>query len=149
MNSRPLLVCCALPLLHACTLGQIGAVVHPTVNGTLLVRGADGAQRQWTPEHCASGDLDYFLGLDFSSVPDGQRLRAIREPTGETLVLWTTPASTTATLRATDCAELRLDIQPTGWRVNEVREFAGALRLRCQLPDGGAIEGSVSVDHCH
>jgi len=148
MNLRPLLACCAWPLLHACALGQIGAVVRPTVSGTLLVRGADGAQTQWTPERCTSGDLNYFLGLDFNSKQDGRRLRAIREPTGETLVLWTTPAGT-ATLRAAECAELQLDIQPTGWRVNEVREFAGSLRLRCQLPDDSAFEGSVSVDHCH
>jgi len=148
MTLRALLICCALPLLHACALGQIGAVVHPTISGAFLVRGVDGTQTQWVPDRCSSGDLSYFLGLDFGSAQDGHRLRAVREPTGETLVLWTTPTGTT-TLRAPDCAELQLDIQPTGWRVNEVREFAGSVKLRCTLPDGGALQGRIGVDHCH
>jgi len=135
-------------VLSACALGQVGAVIHPTVSGSLVVRDANGVETRWTPDRCTSGDLGYFLGFDFSTTGDQTRLRVMRQPTGEVLVRWTASAHAT-TLRAADCSELDLQIQPTGWRVNEVREFAGKIQLQCQAPDGARIEGSIAVDHCH
>jgi hypothetical protein len=138
---------CVLPMLGGCAIGQIGAVIHPTVTGSLSVLRADGTSTQWTPDHCTSGDVSYFLGMDFSAA-DSRRLRAIREPTGETVVLWTT-AELTATLHGGDCTELAMNIQPTGWRVNEVREVAGSVVVHCRLAGGDSLDGTLSVDHCH
>jgi len=67
----------ALPfLLTACVLGQVGAVMHPTVSGSLIIHQADGAEVHWTPDRCISGDLGYFLGFDFVSSQDQRTLRA-------------------------------------------------------------------------
>lgn len=135
-------------LLAGCALGQIGAVMHPTVAGSLDMRPADGAPSQWTPDRCASGDWNYFLGFDFSATHDPGQLRAIREPAGDILVRWTSPQGDRM-FRSADCSQLVLEVRPTGWRVNEVREFAGHLELKCQSADGTSIAGTLTVDHCH
>jgi len=135
-------------LLAGCALGQIGAVMHPTVAGRLDLRRADGSQSEWTPDRCASGDWNYFLGFDFSSAQDQSQLRAISEPAGDIVVRWTSPQGVRM-FRAPDCSQLALDVRPTGWRVNEVREFAGHLELQCQAADGVSIAGTLTIDHCH
>ena len=146
MSRRTFFLCSLLPVLAGCALGQIGGVIRPTVSGGLSVHRPDGTQTHWTPDRCVSGDLNYFLGMDFFGA-DSQ-LRAIREPTGEIVVLWTSQGLTSP-LHSADCAELTMNIQPTGWRVNEVREVAGSVQLRCRLSTGLTLEGSLAVDHCH
>jgi hypothetical protein len=133
-------------LLSACALGQIGAVAHPTVSGGVEVKTGDVMAR-WNPDRCVSGDRSYFLGFEFRSGTDSQALRAWREPGGETVALWTSDRGS-ITLHASDCDRLELDVHPTGWRVNEVREFAGSTEMSCRLPQG-TLEARLSVDHCH
>jgi len=147
MNRAKLLLPMLLPLpLAACALGQLGAVVHPTVSGSVDIRNGDIVVR-WNPDRCASGDRAYFLGLDFHSSTDSQSLRAWREPGGQAVVLWTSDHGR-MTLHASDCDRLELDVRPTGWRVNEVREFAGSIEMSCRLAQG-TLEARLSVDHCH
>ena len=83
MSLAKLLLRLLLPLsLAACALGQIGAVVHPTVSGSVDIRTGDVMAR-WNPDRCVSGDRAYFLGLEFHSSADSQSLRAWREPDGK------------------------------------------------------------------
>ena len=138
----------ALPLLlSACVLGQVGAVIHPTVSGSLIIHQTDGTDVHWTPDRCISGDLGYFLGFDFVSSQDQRTLRAWIDASSQPLAQWTTTQA--LPLRAGDCSKLEVVVQPTGWRVNEVRELAGHVELQCTTADGTRIEGRLAVDHCH
>jgi hypothetical protein len=139
-----------LPLaLGACGVTK---VMHPTVSGSIVVTDADGARAQWSPDRCVSGDLAYFAGFDFLSTHDGGHLRAALHPIDGPAVRWNfsgAPANTVLTVRRDDCSLLDVDVQPTAWRVNDVREFTGHLALRCTFSDGRKIEGRIDVDHCH
>jgi hypothetical protein len=145
------LAAAVLLLLAACAMSHIGGVIRPTISGSIIVTGTTGAQR-WSPDRCVSGDLAYFAGFDFLSSHDGGHLRAALNPIDGPAVRWTSSAATgqrAVIARHEHCAVLDVDAQPTAWRVNEVREFAGHVELRCTLADGTRLEGRVNVDHCH
>jgi hypothetical protein len=139
-----------LPLaLGACGVTN---VLHPTISGSIAVTGADGAKEQWSPDRCVSGDLAYFAGFDFLSTRDAGHLRATLNPIDGPVLRWSwgdVKADATLVVRRSDCTLLDLDVQPTAWRVNDVREFAGHVALRCTFADGRQIEGRIDVDHCH
>jgi hypothetical protein len=139
-------------LLGGCAVGQIPGVLNPTLNGGIVVRNG-GAETRWTPDRCLSGDRAYFAGFDFASTRDGARLRAALDPIEGPAVLWTSaaaaPAQQPLRLRRSDCSSLDLAVEPTAWRVNEVREFSGHIALLCTAADGTRIEGRIDVDHCH
>ena len=143
----------SLPLLlSACVLGQVREVMHPTVSGSLVVHHADGSELRWTPDRCASGDLEYFVGFDFRSSKDAGQLRALLDPIEGPAIRWKSGAGESQRveiLHRDNCTKLDLKVQPTAWRVNEVREFAGHIELQCSAANGTRIEGRIDVDHCH
>jgi hypothetical protein len=139
-------------LLSACVLGQVGEVMHPTVSGSLIVHRADGSELRWTPDRCASGDLEYFVGFNFLSSKDAGQLRALLDPIVGPAVRWKSGAGESqrvVVLHRDDCTKLDLEVQRTAFRVNDVREFAGHIELQCSAADGTRIEGRIDVDHCH
>jgi hypothetical protein len=141
-------------LLGACAVTQVDSVMRPSISGSLDIRAADGSQTtRWTPDRCVSGDLAYFAGFDFLSSQDPGHLRAALDPIDGPAARWTQggagPERAVLILRRADCATLDLDVQPTAWRINDVREFAGHVRLSCTAPDGTRVEGRIDVDHCH
>jgi hypothetical protein len=140
-------------LLGACAVTQVGGVMHPSISGGVDIRSADGSQTRWTPDHCVSGDFAYFAGFDFLSSLDSGHLRAAIDPIDGPSARWTQggagPEREVLILRRADCVTLDLDVQPTAWRVNDVREFAGHVTLSCTSPDGTRVEGRIDVDHCH
>jgi hypothetical protein len=140
-------------LLGACTMAQVGGVMRPSISGGLDIRAADGMQARWTPDRCVSGDLAYFAGFDFLSSHDAGHLRAALDPIDGPGVRWTPdgagPGPAALILRGTDCTTLDLDVRPTVWRVNDVREFAGHVNVSCTASDGTHVEGRIDVDHCH
>jgi len=141
---------CLLPLaLAACALGEVGGVAHPTLTGSVNVRLADGSESRWTPDRCVSGDLEYFVGFDFLSPAQDHQLRALLDPIAGPVLRWRTTGEPDVVLRPADCARLELDIQPTAWRVNDVREFGGHVSLQCRMADGTRLDGRLSIDHCH
>ena len=139
-----------LPLLSsACA---VTAVMHPTISGSITVTGAGGSPEQWSPDRCVSGDLAYFAGFDFLSTHDQGHLRAALNPIDGPVVRWSSggaAADTALIMRRDNCALLEVDVQPTRWWVNDVREFAGHVTLSCTVADGRQIEGRIEVDHCH
>lgn len=141
---------CLVPLLAGCATGQLAAVIHPTISGTIVV-GSGGAETRWRPDQCRSGDRAYFAGFDFASSSDGARLRVVLEPLDPPAAAWIPAAApaTSVVLRQSDCAILDVVAEPTAWRVNDVREFAGHVTLRCTAVDGTRFEGRIDVDHCH
>jgi len=152
-RSAPALVASTIfLLLGACAVTQVGSVMHPAISGSLDIRAADGSQIRWTPDRCVSGDLAYFVGFDFLSSRGSGHLRAALDPIDGPAARWTQgagPERAALILRGTDCVTLDLDVQPTAWRVNDVREFAGHVSLSCAAPDGTRVEGRIEVDHCH
>ena len=150
MKHRALIL---LPLLlSGCVLGQVRQIMHPTVSGSLIVHKADGGELRWTPDRCASGDIEYFVGFDFLSSKDAGQLRALLDPITGPAIRWKSGAGESQhveVLHRGDCTKLDLEVQPTAWRVNEVREFAGHIELQCTTADGSRIEANIAVDHCH
>jgi len=140
-------------LLGACAVTQVGSVMHPSISGGLDIRAADGSQTRWTPDRCVSGDLAYFAGFDFLSSQDPGHLRAALDPIDGPAARCTRGGAErergALILRRPDCVTLDLDVQPTAWRINDVREFAGHVSLSCTAPDGTRVEGRIDVDHCH
>ncbi|HET7062655.1 MAG TPA: hypothetical protein VFI49_00170 [Rudaea sp.] len=131
---------------------QVASVMHPTMSGGIVLRRIDGTEQHWTPDRCSSGDIARFVGFDFLSTHDEGHLRVVLEPIDGPAVRWTYVAGSTqdrTVLRRADCARLDVDVQPTAWEVNDVREFAGYVDLQCDLPGGLHIEGRIAVDHCH
>jgi len=136
-------------LLGACALGEVGGVTHPTLAGSVSVRLPDGSASDWAPDRCVSGDLEYFVGFDFLSQARDHQLRALLDPVTGPVLRWKSAGQPDVVLRPSDCAVLDLDVQPTAWRVNDVREFGGHVRLQCQATDGLRLVGELSIDHCH
>lgn len=137
-------------LVLAALLAGCGAaaVVRPTLDGALSLRRTEGPMLRLAPDQCRSGDREYFYGADFASAAEGWRLRAVRQPLGE-IVLQLDAADVQVTLGQAQCARLDLQIAPTGWQINEIRDFAVQLDLDCTLPHGGRLSGRLSADHCH
>ena len=141
--------CALASALCGCALGEVGGVTHPTLTGTIVLRTADGSEQTWTPDRCVSGDLEYFVGFDFLSARDSGQLRALLDPLTGPVVRWRGAGQPAMLLHSADCTVLELDVQPTAWRVNDVREFGGHVTLQCQTPDGLRLDGRLSIDHCH
>jgi hypothetical protein len=141
-----------LPLLLAgCAMTQVAGVMHPTVSGSIVLHRIDGSEVHWTPDRCSSGDNALFVGFDFLSTHDDGHLRVVLEPIEGPVVRWTSGAGSQdrTVLHRADCARLDVEAQPTAWRVNDVREFAGHVDLQCDATDGTHFEGHIAVDHCH
>ena len=50
-----------------------------------------------------------------------------------------TPAQQPLRLLRSDCSSLDLTVEPTVWRVNDVREFSGHIALLCAAADGTQV----------
>lgn len=138
--------------LGACALGDVVQVTHPSVTGTVTVTRTDGTQTHWTADTCQSGAVEYFVGFDFLSSQNPSQFRAVLDPIEGPIVRWKPDAaqpSQTFVFRRSECTQLDLDVHQTGWRVNDVREFAGTVDMRCRNAEGVVIEGRLAVDHCH
>jgi hypothetical protein len=146
-------VCLFVPLLVAgCAVSQFGALMHPTISGSLVLHHADGSEQRWVPDRCQSGDVEYFVGFDFLSSGDNGQLRAVLDPINGPVVRWKSGAQNaprTDVLRGDSCSKLDLEVRRTAFRINAVREFAGHIELKCSAADGTRIEGRIDVDHCH
>ena len=139
-------------LLAGCAMTQVGGVMHPTVSGGIVVRRTDATELHWTADRCLSGDVALFAGFDFLSTADDGQLRVVLDPIDGPVIRWTYGAAgmpERAVLHRADCARLDVDVHPTDWHVNDVRDFAGFVDLRCHSPDGLQLEGRIAVDHCH
>ena len=113
-------------------------VVHPTVTGKLEVAGQTIA-----PARCISGDRFYFYGADLVDESAGATLRVVIDPLdGPRVRLMTRDRDVVYDRKS--CSTLAANLQPTGWRVNEYRDFAGDVVLEC-----GDVRGRVEWDHCH
>ena len=152
MNARTPISLLIPILVAGCAVAQIGAVMHPTISGSIVLHRPDGSELRWTPDRCQSGDVEYFVGFDFLSSSNNIQLRALLDPINGPVARWKSGAQDAPhmdILRPNNCGKLDLDVQATAFRVNEVREFVGHVELQCAAADGTRIEGRIDVDHCH
>jgi hypothetical protein len=77
-------------------------------------------------------------------------LRAVVDPLdGPGLRIAGLPGMAGMVFRPEMCERLDLVVEPTGWRVNDFQDLSGRLDVSCRTADGGSVEGSVEVRHCH
>lgn len=142
------IVAAATLSLLASACADVGGVMRPTISGGIDLTDAAGTRR-WSPDRCVSGDVAYFAGFDFQSTRDAAKLRAALDPIDGPVVRWSGAGGMKPlVLWPGDCRVLDLDVQPTAWHVNDVREFAGHVELHCGAR-GLRVDGRIDVDHCH
>jgi hypothetical protein len=139
-----LLAGCGVPgLLH-----EARQVANPTLAGEITIQSNGKEPITWHPDACRSGEHEQFFGFDLDAADSDAHVRAVLDPLSgpgvrldgigtEPIVLW-----------QSDCALLELDVQPTGWKINEYRDLTGRLELDCTT-SGRRITGRIDVQHCH
>lgn len=136
-------------LLSGCAVVQEATeVARPSIEGELSIRAPQGEPVAWRPEACLSGEHEQFFGFVLGSEESDIVLRAVLDPLDGPGLRIVTPEGA-AVFRPYMCERLELDVAPTGWRVNEIQDLSGRLDVSCSTADGGSVEGSVEVRHCH
>ena len=141
-------------LLSGCGLSGVlreaKDVANPSVAGELTLRAPEGAPVVWRPDACFSGEHEQFFGFILSSNGSPAVLRAVVDPLdGPGLRVAGLEGADDLVVRPSRCERLDLVVEPTGWRVNDIQDLSGTLDVSCTTADGGRVEGSVEVRHCH
>jgi len=103
------------------------------------------------PESCSSGDLQSFLGGDFSDSANATVVRLVVDPLdGPAVRVFkaAAPFEGDFVFRRTECAVFHFSLDSTGWRVNDVYDYRITLEVDCERP-GEFVKGSLSTTHCH
>lgn len=104
------------------------------------------------PTACSGGDLQQFLGGDFSDPASGVVVRLVVDPLeGPAARAFDAadPFRKSVVLRRSDCAVFHFSLEHTGLTINEVRDYRLSLELDCALADGTTVHGNASTTHCH
>ncbi len=156
MSVRPgtgaVLAASAVLLLSGCVRTRVAAIEAALVEGpgpeaSLTM---DGAPYRLT--QCVSGDREYFLGVDLADDGGTIALRLLVDPMdGPQLRLTRATAGAPEATRYTSqsCSRLDARVEPTGWRVNHVRDFEGSLDAECAAATAPRLEAHVRFRHCH
>jgi hypothetical protein len=153
MTPRRLLPVLLTAALVGCgTIQEARQVLSPTVAGEIIIRTASGEPLTWTPAFCQTGEIEQFFGFVLGASDSPVVLRAVLDPLDGPGLRVTGVEGTPPygfVVRPADCRVLDLRLQPTSWRVNEMRDVSGSLDVSCNLDGGVSLEGSVEVSHCH
>jgi hypothetical protein len=135
----------------ACVTTQVGGFAPTTTSSA-----TDGASfsiggKGYHVETCRSGDREYFLGVDLADDAGGARIRLAIDPIDGPRLRVAQGAGESRQVRIFDrrtCDPFEVDLRPTGWRVNRVRDFSGSLDAVCA---SGALDVRIHVrfEHCH
>ncbi len=104
------------------------------------------------PSGCSAGDLQQFLGADFSGPASRLVVRLVVDPLeGPAARVFDAEDRfrKSVVLRRTECAVFHFSLERTGWTINDVRDYQVSLELDCALADGTTVHGSASSTHCH
>jgi hypothetical protein len=138
------LIGCGIPgLLH-----EAREVSNPAMTGEITIRSDDGVLVIWHPDRCRSGEHEQFFGFDLDTAGSELHVRAVLDPLAGAGVRLDGLEREPVILRKRDCARLDLDIRPSGWTINDFRDFSGRIELDCTAV-GRRIEGAIDVTHCH
>lgn len=125
-------------------------MANPSVSGELSLRGSRGEPVDWRPGFCLSGEVEQFFGFILGADGSPVVLRAVIDPLdGAGLRVVGLEGADGVVFRAEACERLELAVEPSGWRVNDVRDLNGRLDVSCSTAEGASVEGSVEVRHCH
>jgi len=116
-------------------------------NGTL-----SAGRQQFHLEACRSGDLEYFLGVDMADRDGKALVRLVIDPMdGPRLkvVLRTDEGPESFVLTRDQCRQLEAQVEPTGWRINTVRDFSGFIDAECGRGGASPVSLHVRFSHCH
>ena len=103
------------------------------------------------PASCVAGDHELFLGADL--VDPGTKLvvRLVIDPLdGPALRIYDAdaPFDRSVLFLRDDCATFELDLEPTGWIVNDIVVRRLELKVDCENETGATIRGSASAGRC-
>lgn len=131
----------------ACTTAYLPPpLASDAVTGAVVVvRGVE--ESRFSIDRCVAGEHEMFYGFDLGSADSKLALRAVVDPIGGPLVRVAT-ATGEYVLRKAECETLRVDVRPTGWRINDVRDFAGGVVIDCRAGDA-QIRADVRISACH
>jgi hypothetical protein len=143
----------ALGISSCLSLGiPIGEAARPT--GALTVRGeaVDALEPvKLQPSACVSGEHQFFLGADFFDEAVGLNARLVIDPLGEpTLRVFSAaePLQRGLVFARSECALFELELERTGWQINDVYALRVRLDVDCGRGEGESVVGSVSSEGC-
>jgi hypothetical protein len=150
--AMPLILVFAL-LLSGCGLSSAlrdaKEVASPSISGELAFRAHQGEPVAWKPDNCLSGEHEQFFGFILGSSSSPVVLRAVVDPLDGPGLRVVGLSKTGWVFRPDVCERLELVVERTGWRVNDIQDLSGRLDVSCRTADGGSVEGSVDIRHCH
>lgn len=152
MTARRLFPVLLVALAGCGTIEEARQVVNPAVAGEIVIRTSGSEPIFWSPAVCQTGEIEQFFGFIVGAADSPIVLRAVLDPLdgpGLRITGLEGPPPYGVVLRPADCKTLDLRVQPTSWRVNEMRDLSGTLDMSCTLDGGMSLEGSVEVSHCH
>ena len=148
----PVLLSATAMVLAGCgTIQEAIQVATPIVAGEIEIRSSGFEPVTWTPAFCQTGEIEQFFGFVLGASDSPVVLRAVLDPLDGPGLRVTGVEGTPPygfVVRPADCRVLDLRLQPTSWRVNEMRDVNGSLDVSCSFGDM-SLEGSVEVSHCH
>jgi len=134
---------CAAPAMGGREAGPKGNVqiTSPTFGNVAL-----------TPSACVTGEYHLFLGADFVDSASGSTLRLILEPAGEALLrVFKTaqPLKRGIVFPQAACSKFQVSFERSGWRINDFYDIQVSLDVDCRTASGDALQGMLTVAHCH
>ncbi len=148
------------PALLGCFSTAPGLAAHSAGQGSGESQGALGSFEvasvgappgRIAPASCVAGDRELFLGADL--VDPGTKLvvRLVIDPLdGPALRIYDAdaPFDRSVLFFREDCATFELDLEPTGWIVNDIVVRRLELKVDCENETGATIRGSASAGRC-
>ena len=104
------------------------------------------------PTECYSGHRESFLGVDLLDAAQGANLRVAIDPiVGPRLrLMWASGEKREKVVfGAADCSTMDVAIEPTGWVVNDVRDYSGHIEADCRSESGITLRAGIQLAHCH
>jgi hypothetical protein len=103
--------------------------------------------RQYALAACRSGDREYFRGVDLADAAAQTRLRLLIDPMDGPRLRVAGGGEERVIVRS--CRRLEARVDPTGWRVNRVRDVSGFVDADCTTDSGLEVHAHVQFTHCH
>ena len=120
--------------------------------GTVEVTSATLGNVTITPSACVTGEYHLFLGADFVDSTSGNTFRVVLQPTGEAILrVFSTakPLQRGIVFSQSACSKFQLSFERTGWRINDFYDIQMSLDVDCRTASGEALQGMLTVAHCH
>jgi len=119
--------------------------------GLFEVAADGGFGARLAPTRCSSGDPELFLGVDFEDERQGMVVRIVFDPLdGPVLRVFdrVDPHVRSVLFFPEECDVFGASVEPTGWKINEVRVFRAELDVDCFTEDGARLVGHAEASAC-